>query len=110
MVGGEPDSPDENSGAGLAPGGEGIERDVQVLEDCTGVPHHRTPHSAPWGLAGGEPGAPGENLLLRGGDETRADRLPDKCTIQLRAGDVLRMLTPGGGGWGSPNRGQDEPL
>ncbi|MGH2684306.1 MAG: hydantoinase B/oxoprolinase family protein [Actinomycetota bacterium] len=25
---------------------------------------------------------------------------PDKCTIRLQAGDVLRMLTPGGGGWG----------
>ena len=29
-------------------------------------------------------------------------RLPDKCTVRLRAGDVLRMLTPGGGGWGPP--------
>jgi len=29
------------------------------------------------------------------------EALPDKCTITLRAGDVLRMLTPGGGGWGT---------
>lgn len=57
--------------------------------------------SRPWGLAGGEPGSTGDNLLLPGGDETRAERLPDKCTVQLRAGDVLRMLPPGGGGWGS---------
>jgi N-methylhydantoinase B/oxoprolinase/acetone carboxylase alpha subunit len=57
--------------------------------------------SAPWGLAGGEPGSLGENVLLPGGDETRAERLPDKCTVQLQAGDVLRMLTPGGGGWGA---------
>ena len=42
------------------------------------------------------PGAVGENWLLPGGDEARAERLPDKCTIQLKAGDVLRMLTPGG--------------
>jgi hypothetical protein len=47
-----------------------------------------------------EPGAVGENLLLPAGDETRAERLPDKCTIQLKASDVLWMLTPGGGGWG----------
>lgn len=60
--------------------------------------------SQPWGLAGGEPGAVGENWLLSGGDEARAERLPDKCTIQLKAGDVLRMLTPGGGGWGSPRQ------
>lgn len=37
------------------------------------------------------------------GDEDRAERLPDKCTIRLESGDVLRMLTPGGGGgWGDP--------
>jgi N-methylhydantoinase B/oxoprolinase/acetone carboxylase alpha subunit len=57
--------------------------------------------SQPWGLAGGEPGAAGENWLLPGGDERMAERIPDKCTIQLRAGDVVRMLTPGGGGWGA---------
>ena len=56
--------------------------------------------SSPPGLGGGASGAPGENWLLPGGDESRAERLPDKCTIRLRAGDVLRMLTPGGGGWG----------
>jgi hypothetical protein len=44
--------------------------------------------------------APGENWLLPGGDEARAEQLLDKCTIELHAGDVLRMLTPGGGGWG----------
>lgn len=49
----------------------------------------------------GEPGAVGVNWLLPGGHESRAERLPDTCTIQLKAGDVLRMVTPGGGGWGS---------
>jgi len=34
-------------------------------------------------------------------DEARAERLPDKCTARLCAGDVLRLLTPGGGGWGA---------
>lgn len=38
--------------------------------------------------------------LLPGGDEARAERLADKCTVRLGAGDVVRMLTPGGGGWG----------
>ena len=56
--------------------------------------------SRPWGLQGGEPGAPGENWVLRGGDERGAETLPDKCTVRLQGGDVLRMLTPGGGGWG----------
>ena len=61
-------------------------------------------------LAGGEPGAVGENRLLPGGDEARAERLPDKCTIQLKAGDVVRMLTPGGGGWGVPASHGSPPL
>lgn len=91
-----------SGGEGLAPGGEGIERDLEVLEDCTVslITERRT--SRPWGLEGGQPGAPGENWLLPGGDEGRAEPLPDKCTIRLRRGDVLRMRTPGGGGWGQP--------
>ena len=89
-----------SGGAGWSAGGEGIERDLQVLTDATVSLITERRVSQPWGLAGGEPGAVGENWLLPGGDEARAERLPDKCTIQLKAGDVLRMLTPGGGGWG----------
>jgi N-methylhydantoinase B/oxoprolinase/acetone carboxylase alpha subunit len=91
-----------SGGAGRAPGGDGIERDLQVLEDCTVSLITERRVSRPWGLWGGEPGAPGENWLLPQGDEDRAERLPDKCTVRLRSGDVLRMLTPGGGGWGPP--------
>lgn len=93
-----------SGGAGAAPGGDGMERDLQVLEDVTVSLITERRSSRPWGLAGGEPGAVGENWLLRGGDESRAERLPDGCTIRLAAGDVLRMLTPGGGGWGVPLR------
>jgi N-methylhydantoinase B/oxoprolinase/acetone carboxylase alpha subunit len=94
-----------SGGAGRFPGGEGIERDLEVLEDCTVslVTERRT--SRPWGLAGGGPGTVGEGWLLPGGDEGQARALPDKCTVSLRAGDVLRMRTPGGGGWGPPEPG-----
>ena len=90
-----------SGGAGQAAGGEGIERDLMVLEDVTVslITARRT--TPPPGLAAGEPGAVGENWLLPAGDETRAKRLPEKATLRLAAGDVLRMLTPGGGGWGS---------
>ena len=91
-----------SGGAGAAPGGEGIERDLQMREDVTVSLITERRSSQPWGLAGGGPGAVGENWLLPGGDEDRAERLPDKCTLRLRAGDVLRMRTPGGGGWGAP--------
>ena len=91
-----------SGGAGAAPGGEGIERDLEVLEPVTLSLITERRESPPWGLAGGEPGAVGENWLLPGGHEGRAERLPDKCTIHLAAGDVVRMRTPGGGGWGEP--------
>jgi N-methylhydantoinase B/oxoprolinase/acetone carboxylase alpha subunit len=93
---------EDSGGRGFSRGGDGIERDVQALEDCTVslITERRT--SRPPALNGGEPGAAGENWLLPAGDEHRAERLPDKCTVRLKAGDVLRMLTPGGGGWGPP--------
>nr|MDP9006250.1 hydantoinase B/oxoprolinase family protein [Actinomycetota bacterium] len=91
-----------SGGNGRHPGGEGIERDLLMLEDVTVSLITERRVSRPWGLAGGEPGAPGENWLLPGGDESKAERLLDKCTIRMRGGDVLRMLTPGGGGWGAP--------
>jgi N-methylhydantoinase B/oxoprolinase/acetone carboxylase alpha subunit len=92
----------ESGGAGLHPGGDGIVRELEALAEMTVslITERRT--SAPWGLAGGAPGAVGENWLLPAGDEARAERLPDKCTITLAPGDVLRILTPGGGGWGQP--------
>jgi N-methylhydantoinase B/oxoprolinase/acetone carboxylase alpha subunit len=93
-----------SGGAGAQRGGDGIERDVEVLEDVTLSLITERRASRPWGLSGGEPGASGENWLLPGGDESRAERLPDKCTIRLTAGDVLRVLTPGGGGWGWVDR------
>ena len=90
----------DSGGDGRAPGGDGIERDLEMLEDCTVSLITERRVSRPWGLSGGEPAAVGENWLLPAGDEAQAERLPDKCTVRLRAGDVLRMLTPGGGGWG----------
>jgi N-methylhydantoinase B/oxoprolinase/acetone carboxylase alpha subunit len=93
-----------SGGRGLSDGGEGIERDVLMLEDVTVSLITERRESQPWGLAGGGPAAVGENWLVPQGDETRAEKLPARCTINLRAGDVLRMLTPGGGAWGSPPR------
>ena len=51
----------------------------------------------PYGLAGGEPGCRGRNVLLRQGEEIE---LPGKTTLTLQAGDILRIETPGGGGYG----------
>jgi N-methylhydantoinase B/oxoprolinase/acetone carboxylase alpha subunit len=93
-----------SGGRGLGPGGEGIERVIQVLEPATLslITERRT--SRPWGLEGGEPGAVGENWLWPGGDESRRRPLPDKVTVELSTGDAVQILTPGGGGYGPPAR------
>jgi N-methylhydantoinase B len=56
--------------------------------------------SRPYGLAGGEAGAGGRLVVVRDGAETD---LPAKTIgYRLRPGDVVRLETPGGGGWGDP--------
>ncbi len=91
-----------SGGAGTYEGGDGIERELEVLEDTVVSLVTERRISAPWGLAGGGPGAVGENWLLPGGDESRATPLADKVTVTVRRGDVLRLRTPGGGGYGPP--------
>ncbi len=91
-----------SGGAGEFAGGDGIERELEMLQDTTVSLVTERRVSRPWGLAGGGDGAPGENWLLPQGDEARAERLPDKGTVHVRAGDVVRVLTPGGGGYGAP--------
>jgi N-methylhydantoinase B/oxoprolinase/acetone carboxylase alpha subunit len=89
-----------SGGAGCWRGGDGIERDLEVLEDVTLSLITERRVSAPWGLDGGGSGAPGENWLLPAGREDGAERLPDKVTRRLSCGDILRLRTPGGGGYG----------
>ena len=60
--------------------------------------------SAPYGLAGGLPGTPGRNWLVRNG---RADPLPGQVTLACQDGDLIRVETPGGGGWGPPESDED---
>lgn len=89
-----------SGGGGRYRGGDGIERELEFLEDATlSLMGERRRH-APWGLQGGDPGACGEDWLIRNGE---AERLPGKVTVEVRAGDRLLVRTPGGGGWGSLN-------
>jgi N-methylhydantoinase B len=85
-----------SGGAGLHPGGDGVVRAIRVLEDATlSLLTDRRRHQ-PAGAHGGGPGAPGQNLLN--------DRpLPAKVSKHLTAGDVVTVITPGGGGWGGPD-------
>ncbi|HXY91005.1 MAG TPA: hydantoinase B/oxoprolinase family protein [Acidimicrobiia bacterium] len=95
-----------SGGRGAHTGGDGIEREIEVLEPTTASLVTDRREHAPWGLAGGGPGARGENWVVRGGADARP--LPGKCTLALAAGDVLRICTPGGGGYGPPD-GRSDP-
>jgi N-methylhydantoinase B len=81
-------------GAGRHRGGDGVVRELRVLEDCRLSVISERRVLAPQGERGGEPGAPGRNLL-------NGEPLPAKVTCDLRAGDVVTIETPGGGGFGT---------
>jgi len=87
-----------SGGSGRHPGGEGIVREIEFLEAATVSLMGERRRRQPWGLRGGEPGATGEDWITRAGGAP--ERLPGKATFEVDPGDRLRVLTPGGGGWG----------
>ena len=89
-----------SGGEGAHPGGAGIIRTYEFLADATVTLVTERRRLAPWGLAGGSPGAPGRNTLVRGASQLPA-ALPSKATLRVHPGDRLTIETPGGGGWGS---------
>ena len=88
-----------SGGDGVHRGGDGVVRELRVLEDCRLSLVGERRRRAPQGVRGGEPGLPGRNLL-------NGEELPGKVTRGLRAGDVVRVETPGGGGFGLVRKGQ----
>ena len=89
-----------SGGDGTYRGGDGIHREIEFGTDAILSLMGERRRNPPWGLNGGQPGALGEDWLIRPGGER--ERLPGKCTVEISAGDRLVVLTPGGGGWGSP--------
>jgi N-methylhydantoinase B len=84
-----------SGGAGLHRGGDGVVRELRVLEPCRlSLISERRRH-APKGARGGESGAAGRNLV-------NGEKVPAKTTRELDTGDVVRIETPGGGGFGTP--------
>ncbi|HZT93821.1 MAG TPA: hydantoinase B/oxoprolinase family protein [Gaiellaceae bacterium] len=83
-----------SGGDGARRGGDGVVRELRVLEDCRLSVLAERRRNAPPGRAGGEDGARGRTLV-------NGDEQPPKLTRQLRAGDVVRVETPGGGGHGA---------
>ena len=84
----------DTGGAGRHRGGDGVVRELEALAEMRYSLITERRRHAPPGAADGEPGRPGRNLL-------NGDERPPKDSGTLRAGDRLRIETPGGGGHGA---------
>jgi len=86
-----------SGGAGRYRGGDGVVRRIRFTEPVTAaiLSNHRK--VAPFGMQGGQPGACGRNLVVRDGEPTE---LSATDCVQMQAGDLFVIETPGGGGWG----------
>jgi len=92
----------ENSGGeGKWQGGDGIIREIETLVDgCSISIQTERRHTRPWGLEGGQPGSLGLNLLFY---QDKMYQLQAKSTVIAPKGAIIRLETPGGGGWGTEN-------
>lgn len=96
----------DSGGAGRFRGGDGIIREIEItghmpgtmLAIASGTILSTRRASCPYGLAGGEKGRAGGNWIIRA--DGHEESLPGMTKFELIAGDVIRIVTPGGGGWG----------
>jgi 5-oxoprolinase (ATP-hydrolysing) len=89
-----------SGGDGRWRGGDGVERELQALEPITLSLLTGSRRVPPFGLAGGTAAACGENWLQR--RDQPPVQLPGSIAVELEPGDRVRVLTPGGGGYGEP--------
>jgi N-methylhydantoinase B/oxoprolinase/acetone carboxylase alpha subunit len=92
----------QNSGGkGQHHGGDGLVRAIRFLSPVTITVTSERRQKPPYGLQDGEPGQSGINILIKNGV---AEAVSGKVTLNLESGDILRLETPGGGGWGKPQK------
>jgi len=87
-----------SGGKGAHKGGDGLIREIEFLEPMNMAILSERRVFQPYGLEGGEPGARGQNLFLK--KDGRILNLGGKNQIKAEPGDRVRILTPGGGGFG----------
>ena len=87
-----------SGGRGRHRGGDGIIREIEFLADVRGSILSDRRRFGPYGLAGGERGRPGNNILILPG--RGRVKLAGKTLFEAPAGSILRIESPGGGGWG----------
>lgn len=83
----------ESGGGGRNRGGDGVAKSYLFNSEATVTLLTERRASVPWGVAGGKPAKKGENSL-------NGVSVSDKQQLEVRRGDILTILTPGGGGWG----------
>ncbi|MDP6977064.1 MAG: hydantoinase B/oxoprolinase family protein [Myxococcota bacterium] len=87
-----------SGGEGARRGGDGIERAYTFTAPLRATLLTERRVVAPYGVAGGGPGANGRNSVVR--SDGRVEELPGHCAVEFAAGDRLSVETPGGGGFG----------
>jgi N-methylhydantoinase B/oxoprolinase/acetone carboxylase alpha subunit len=95
-----------SGGKGRSRGGDGLVREYEFHVPAALTIMSERRRYAPYGLRGGSPGARGRNILVSGGERIS---LGSKVNVKLRRGDVLRIETPGGGGFGPPPSPSKKP-
>jgi N-methylhydantoinase B len=90
---------DGSGGTGQYRGGNGLVREIELLADAQVTLLADRRKLRPYGLQGGEDGAPGRASVIAPGGPGEKE-LPGKCSLRAAKGSILRIETPGGGGWG----------
>ncbi len=89
-----------SGGAGRHCGGDGVLRRIRFTETMTAAILSGRRLSRPFGLKGGADALPGETRIDR--TDGRSEILGPTAEVRLAPGDVVTILTPGGGGYGTP--------
>jgi 5-oxoprolinase (ATP-hydrolysing) len=92
-----------SGGDGEWRGGDGVERRIRFLQPMQASILSNRRRVPPRGICGGGNAAPGVNRVVRAG---REEVLGATASVQMAAGDVFVVETPGGGGFGSPSSSQ----
>jgi N-methylhydantoinase B len=88
-----------SGGDGKYHGGDGLLREIELLAPSQVTILSERRRFAPYGLYGGQPGACGRTILTSNG---QSEELPSKGRRHVTPGTILRIESPGGGGWGEP--------
>jgi N-methylhydantoinase B len=92
-----------SGGAGQHRGGDGVEREIELLAPAQVTLLSDRRRVAPYGLQGGKPGRTSRNVVTPPGGAHPA-AVSSKFSMQAPAGEIIRLATPGGGGWGRLHR------